>query len=282
MQKIRFRTSLLLPLFASLFMGACSTLNSQNEDHLVDGTSSSSNVFASAEKAKWNTVFFDSGEQPWTNNWVLDGTQATITNSARGMEFFAGPKDRDDSHHAVLWTKKNFNGDLKIEYEYTKLDDMHKNVTIIYLLATGMGTNGYEKDIFTWSDKRQVPSMRHYFNHMNLYHISYAAYATTESKPEDDYIRARRYMPSLKPGLQGTDLEPDYFQTGLFKKDVTYKVTIIKKDSDLFMRIRGGQKTFLSHWKTDATPNLTEGRIGLRHMFTRGARYYNFSVSELE
>jgi hypothetical protein len=63
------------------------------------------------------------------------------------------------------------------------------------------------------SDLRKVPAMATYFNHMNLYHISYAAF------PPDggQYIRARRYMPETGKGLDGTALEPDYYPKTLFR-----------------------------------------------------------------
>lgn len=53
------------------------------------------------------------------------------------------------------------------------------------------------------------------------------------------YIRGRRYMPE-RQGLKGTALKPDYSTPELF---------------------------------------AAAGRIGLRHMFTRSARYANFQVS---
>ncbi len=82
--------------------------------------------------------------------------------------------------------------------------------------------------------------------------------------------------------MQDTDLKPDYFKTGLFKKGVTYKITIIKKDDDLFMFIRNNERQLLCYWETSKYPPLTKGRIGLRHMWTRGARYKDFKISQLK
>ena len=45
--------------------------------------------------------------------------------------------------------------------------------------------------------------MSMYFNHMNTYHISYAAYGNTDEPDKHDYIRARRYMPESGNGLKG-------------------------------------------------------------------------------
>ena len=88
-------------------------------------------------------------------------------------------------------------------------------------------------------------------------------------------------MPETGNGLANTDLKPDYSRTGLFSKDVPHKITVIKKDDDLFMFVRNSDKELLCHWKTDALPPITEGRIGLRHMWTRAARYRDFRISQL-
>ena len=88
----------------------------------------------------------------------------------------------------VLWTKQSFKGDLKIEYDYTRLDNETRCVNILYIQATGSGEEPYVKDITEWNELRRVPAMKMYFDHMHAYHISYAAW-------RGDYIRGRRYLP---------------------------------------------------------------------------------------
>ena len=82
-------------------------------------------------------------------------------------------------------------------------------------------------------------------------------------------------------GLEGTALEPDYVRTGLFKTGVPYQITVTKKGETLTMDIRGPDKTLHCRWQNHTLPPITEGRIGLRHMATRGARYRNFRISTL-
>jgi hypothetical protein len=237
--------------------------------------------FLEMEKQDWETVFDDACTDNWRENWFLDGEKASLTNSDKGMDFWAGPVRMENASHAVLWTKDSFKGEVKIDYEYTKLDDQHEAVTILYIQATGNEKVGLEKDITKWADARRVPKMSEYFNKMDLYHISYAAFDVGNENPTEDYIRSRRYMPHKKNGLKSTDLIPDYFNTGLFKKGVPHKITVIKKGSDLFMYIRNSQKKYLCHWKTDQYPSIEEGRVGLRHMWTRAARYKNFKIQIL-
>ena len=230
------------------------------------------------EEGEWKQVFHDPCTGDWHDNWTLDGLKATVKNGARGMDFTAGPEPFNDAHHAVLWTKQDFKGDLKIEYEYTRLDKEVRMVNIIYIQATGSGKNGFDEDISTWADKRTVPSMRTYFNNMNTYHISYAAFGTKNKDATKDYIRARRY---ICRGLNGTELENEYEKTGLFEPGVPHKITIIKRDRDIYMHIKNSQKEMLCHFVNNKFPPITEGKIGLRHMYTRGARYKDFKVSVL-
>jgi hypothetical protein len=239
--------------------------------------------FQELAKAPWRQVFHDpctdNRRDAWQADWFLDGKKATVTNGPDGMTFTAGPTAGDDSCHAVLWTKKGFDEDLKIEYEYTKTDRTIRNVTILYIQATGSGDAEHPKDIAAWSALRTVPSMRLYFNHMNTYHISYAAFGQQNNDPAEDYVRGRRYMPDAGKGLAGTELKNEYVRTGLFKIGVPYRITVIKKDRELFMHIRGDGREKLCHFLGDAFPPIVEGRIGLRHMYTRGARYRDFRVS---
>jgi hypothetical protein len=248
--------------------------SSKAEKH--DSEQAATKRFNKLVNGAWKEALNDPGTGKWQDKWFLDGAKAKVTNSPKGMTLTAGPKAWDDSCHAVLWTKQSFKGDLKIEYEYTKTDSTIRNVTILYIQATGCGRER-PKDISRWT--RNIPSMSSYFNRMNLYHISYAAFGQRNDDPKADYIRARRYMPEADKGLAGTSLKSEYSQTGLFKTGVPYRITVIKKGKELFMHIKGDKQEKLCHFTADEFPAVTEGRIGLRHMYTRGARYHDFRVS---
>ncbi|MFK7849782.1 MAG: DUF1961 family protein [Akkermansiaceae bacterium] len=232
--------------------------------------------FNEANKQTWKEVFSDPATGDWKQKWFLDGETGVVQNDEKGMTLTAGPEFRNDAHHMVLWTKKNFEGDLKIDFDYTRLDNETRCVNILYIQATGSGEGPYAEDISKWNDLRKVPSMSTYFKHMHTYHISYAAFPNNEDAT--GYIRARRYMPE-KAGLKGTELKPEYLPQGLFQQGVKHRITVIKNPRDLFMRIKSPEKTLYCHIKNKGFPVITEGRIGLRHMFTRSARYANFKVS---
>ena len=241
---------------------------------------SSMDTFDDLRRAPWLEVFSDPGTGDWTRNWFLDGEQATVQATPQGMELRAGPNAGDDASHAVLWTRESFTGDLKMEYEFTRLDHATEFVVILYLQATGSGTEPYVEDLAAWRDLRTVPSMRTYFNHVNTYHISYAAFDIGNSDPGNDYIRARRYLPESGKGLEGTELRPSYDHTGLFATGVPHQMTVIKSGQDLYLHVQGPEKSMLCHWHNADLPPVLAGRIGLRHMYTRQARYRNLRIAE--
>jgi hypothetical protein len=244
-------------------------------------TNAQEESFSKLQMLDWEETFFDPGTSDWSERWMLDGLKARVYNSPQGMEFYAGPVPAEDSSHSVLWARKSFSGNIKIEYEYTRLDAATKYVNILYIQATGSGKGDFSEDIFQWSEMRRIPAMRMYFNHMNTYHISYAAFGNTDELDKLDYIRARRYMPESGKGLKGTDLAPDYFDSGLFQPGVKHQITVIKHGNDLYMEINDPNKRMICHWKNTSLPPIENGRIGLRHMASRNARYKNFRVSEI-
>ena len=233
-------------------------------------------AFDTASAGKWKSIFSDACTGDWTEQWFLDGEVGRVATGPDGMELVAGPEFANDAHHLVLWTKEVFEGDLKIEYDYTRLDDETRCVNILYIQATGSGEEPYVADITEWNELRRVPAMKMYFDHMNTYHISYAAFPNTAEN--ESYIRARRYMPNAT-GLKGSDLEPDYYPEGLFAPGVKHHITVIKRDRDLLMRVENPDQIYYCRMTNSKHPIITGGRIGLRHMYTRSARYKNMRIS---
>ena len=118
----------------------------------------SQKMFDDLSNAEWKNKFYDPCTGNWHEKWFLDGLRATVDNTPKGMVFSAGPLAGDFSCHAVLWTKDSFTGDIKIEYDYTKIDTTHDSeVNILYIQATGIGKEPYLKDISKWSELREIP-----------------------------------------------------------------------------------------------------------------------------
>lgn len=249
--------------------------------HVLCGQSVAHDDFEdSSTFQKWKVQFKDRGNKNWNSKWFLDGEQANVTNSSKGMLFSAGSTVFDDACHAVLWTKDFFEGDIKIEYEYTRTDTETSQVNILYIQASGIGQAPYAEDISEWNDLRRIPSMKTYFNNMNALHISYAAFGQENKDELQDYIRVRKY-PRL-PGnnfSKTTEVPPSYFQTNLFETGKTYKITVVKTRKRLFFKVEGKGISKLYSWDLKEGQSVQKGRIGLRHMYTRSARYKNFTIS---
>lgn len=237
-------------------------------------------AFEQAAAGAWQEVFADPCTGDWRQHWFLDGEVGTVTTAADGMTLTAGPEFKNDAHHMVLWTKQSFEGNLKIEYDYTRTDKETRCVNILYIQATGSGKGPYARDISQWNDLRKVPAMATYFDHMHTYHLSYAAFPNS-GENRVSYLRARRYLPE-GDGIKGTELAPDYDPQGFFAEGVKHHITVIKKDRDLFLRVENPDRVGHYHFRNPRLPAITEGRVGLRHMFTRSARYRNFQISAIK
>lgn len=214
----------------------------------------------------------------FNSDWFADGQKLQLSSTGNSLLFKAGPTAASDADHSVLWTKKEFSGDIKIEFDFTRRDEATRYVNILYLYAQGSGEAPYEKDISRWNTLREVPAMKQYFNHMNLFHVSFAAFENENTLPGADYIRARRYLPSGGKGLTGTDLQPEYFNTGFFEPDVLHHFTLIRKGDTVWMEISAGNRRQLYHWTSPHIGSLTSGRIGLRLMGSRASEFKNFNV----
>lgn len=225
---------------------------------------------------KWNLVFDDMCTGDWTKNWILDGLSATVETKQDGMHFSAGTEAKNDAHHAVLWTKESFSGDIKIKYDYIRTDSAIKYVTILYIQATGDGEGEFVKDIMEWSKLREVPAMRKYFENMNLLHISYAAFGNKGDGLY--YTRARRYPKPKDKAFDITRIQPSYDYQGYIKPGQKYHVTAIKTGNELHFKIESEDGWELFSWDLSDIAPIAEGRIGLRHMYTRSATYKNFKV----
>lgn len=223
----------------------------------------------------WKLVWSDAGTRDWEKEWFLDGLKATVTNTPEGLVLKTGPLEGGDSSHGVLWTRRSFAGDLRVEYDFTRLDSAteHTSVCILYMQATGTGVGPYVADIFEWRKLREVPKMSLYYDNMNCLHISYAC-----SGPKDaNYVRARRY-PSKGSFDKDTRVEPSYDNVDLFKPGEMWHMAFEKVGKDLSFTATHGQDKHVWKWDVSKFPPVTEGRLGLRQMRFRESRYANFQV----
>ena len=118
-----------------------------------------------------------------------------------------------------------------------------------------------------------------YLRQMNMYHISYAAHREKNPPGQQEYCRARYYPVTLSDEFHGTDLVPDYWNTGVFLPGKTYHITAMKTEEHLFFHVVGDGQDKLFAWDHTRYPLVTEGRIGIRHMACRTSRYANVKIA---
>lgn len=244
-------------------------------------------------------LFEDSMTGDWRNNWFIDGTNHLLSNSEKGLYFSSGTymyPDMDNrtyaqrvemsANHSVLWTKDEFEGDLIISYEVTRVDRSPFGVNILYTQAQGIGTEEFPQDIYEWRDFRESPGMGKYYTYMNALHISY----NVGGYENPSYIRARRYPKNESIGLGWgmTQIDPDYDDAGAkMLPGKTYIIELEKtKETMIFRIFDQPSKQLLKEctWDIADVPDLmkpkfiTEGRIGFRQMSTKKNIYSNFRV----
>ena len=225
----------------------------------------------------WEVVFSDPGDGDWQDRWFVEGLKASVEYDEDGMVFTSGPVPKEQASHAVLWTKQSFAGDIRIEYDYTRLDSMTEvtSVNILYIQATGLGTDKSPTDIFLSTEQREVPWMKSYFLNMNALHVSYA----TTGPKRANYVAARRYPAKDQESfMHGTMIQPVYEDIDLFRTGETYHITALKEGSRLTFTAEREGKSHTFEWDTSGYPPVTEGRIGFRHMWARSSRYQNIKV----
>lgn len=288
--------------FAVLLMGLVWAIPACSIAKNVEIPSEYEPAYLSTHKDPSKLLFEDSLTGEWQDNWFIDGMNQTLENSEDGLNFAAGtytyPDDEKrttehrkemSKHHAVLWTKESFEGDILISFECTRVDTSPFGVNIVYIQAQGIGTEEFPQDIYEWRDFRQVAAMGKYYTYMNAIHISYNVGDFTNPS----YIRARRYPKNDPIGLKWgmTKLEPDYDDAGAkMIPGKTYIIEIEKTDDTLVFRTFDKENNALlkeCRWDTADIHELmmprvvTEGRIGLRQMSTKQNIYKNFKVYRL-
>ncbi len=239
--------------------------------------SSAQQVFDRLNQHNWRLALQDSGCEDWRRHWTLDGSNCTITHSPEGMEFKSGPEAGDHSNHGILWTRERFSGDLKVSFEFTRLDTINRYVCIAYFHANGIGEGEYVKDIHRWSKLRELPYMKTYFEKMDLLHVSFAAFGNRDDSPED-YIRVRRYPVREDRSFEQIEVGDTVHKTGLFIPGQSYHMTFIKTRATLALKITGGAQPCYHCWNLNTVEATESGYFGIRQMWQKHSRYKDFHI----
>ncbi|HAV13753.1 MAG TPA: hypothetical protein DCX06_09750 [Opitutae bacterium] len=265
-------TTLSLLLF-SLSMTACVTVDQESK--------------TAHTKPNETQLLRDSMSENWQENWFLDGHKATLEHREGGLYFSAGTvtkrmdPEEYHAHHAVLWTKQVFEGDIRISYEIMPVDTDGFGNILLYIQAQGIGTHPFTEDITEWNELREIPGMDKYFLNMDLISLSFR-----------ENLRCRRYP--------WKDPEGNWYPgRGIIEPMVDYEpmvpgksyTVMIEKTAESVRLVLSGTKSgkiYADHtWNTSQVsenrePKLIQkGRIGLRHMSTKQYIYRDFLVESI-
>jgi hypothetical protein len=243
-----------------------------------------------AQEAETRILLEDPMTGDWQENWFLDGKKATLRNTEDGLFFSGGTVTKSDdpvlyhAHHAVLWTQKEFEGDIKISYEMTRMDDSNYGTTLLYIQAQGIGIPPYVEDITAWNELREIPEMSTYFSFMDLISLSFRENLRCKRYPwRDEYLVSYEGGGLIEPMVDYNDEK--------ILPGKTYLVEVEKRAASVWLRLveKDSRKIMIDHtWNTDniaagiEPKQVTKGRIGLRHMATRQYTYRNFKVEALD
>ena len=160
-----------------------------------------------------------------------------------------------------MWAKPIMRGDVRIEYDYTHMDDSPKPyVVIIFIQASGAGSR--PADISTWHRPEAYYSIYH--DEMNNYSITY--------DNSGGNVRARH-----NAGFRGLE---KYHYKNMFERNVTYHITIEKSGRYFAMSVKNINSSAFHRFvfTAAASPVVEQGRVGLRQMKGRISRYKNFQI----
>lgn len=270
----------LLPVGCLLFTLAqgCSPENKSKEAESAAADTDTSRILLS-----------DPMTADWTENWFLDGEKATLEHRPEGLFFSGGTVTKEDdpeeyhAHHAVLWTKQEFEGDIRISYQWKRVDTSDYGAVLLYVQAQGVGDGVYDEDISKWNEVRRIPAMNKYFNNMNLISLSIR-----------ENVRCKRYPWFDREGngyLRGGLVEPMVeWEHGGIVQGRFYQIVVEKRNPMISMKMTDTETghAILDHtWDTSKIDEkiepklITKGRIGLRQMSTKQTIYKNFKVEQL-
>jgi hypothetical protein len=232
-------------------------------------------------------LFEDPMTANWQGNWFLDGENAALEHRDGGLAFITDyivDKNVDraafDAQHAVLWTRQEFEGDIRISYNYTKLPECSWQM-LIYVQAQGIGEEPYIEDIYAWRDLRKVAVMSEYFDHMDLIGLSLR-----------DQVRCKRYPWN---DMEGNSLETE-FKPRAENKGMPigreFNVVVEKRKKSIRLRITDsetGDHVVDHTWdlsdrkiRKERDPEYVEkGRIGIRLMGGHKILMRDFKVTQL-
>lgn len=272
-----FKIRVLTGCLATLLLTACAAVGPTSKDAASTSTAGS-------------VLFHDSMARNWQENWFLDGQNAELKHRGGGLDFITTESEVDknvdrapfDARHAVLWTRQEFEGDIRITYTYTMLPDCTWQ-KLIYVHARGIGSGPYAQDIYAWRNLREVARMDKYFNYMDLIGLSLRDPIRCRRYPWNDIDRDVRLESEFLPRAENKGFEIGH----------DLDVIVEKRKASMLLRITDratGQHVVDHTWdltdekvlKDRSQKFVEKGRIGLRLMGGHKINVRDFKVERLD
>lgn len=208
---------------------------------------------------------FSKGMDDW---WVEGGQKVWVQDGALHMQANP-PKRGEPGFVCTAWCKRQFPGDVVVEYDATVLDSAIEANNINFFLCYSHPEEG--KTLLSTREDRADANYRKYHD-LNGYIFTFLKSFPRDKHAHPDGTRMGRYRMRRCPGFQLlTETYADYCERG-----VTYHCKIVKKGGYVAFYVDG--KKYLE--ETDPAP-LEGGQIGLRTFMTY-LTWDNIRVTELQ
>lgn len=218
------------------------------------------NTRLDADALKGELVFEETFDEPWEENWVLEGP-GILTQQDGRLRVQEPRPDEEGANHIVLWHRTPHPRDFVAQWEFTPNEV--SGLCIVFFSARGI--NG--ESIFDPSlAERDGTFSGYHSGDINCYHISY--FRNTCGRSPNVALRKNR-------GFWRASAGDDYIP---LEAGVTSTITLVKRGAHIQFAV---DDRVCIDWVDDGVsrgPVWGSGHLGLRQMMTTDAWYDNVRV----
>ncbi len=212
------------------------------------------------DEIKGELIVEDTFDEPWQDNWVLEGP-GILTQEDGRLRMQEPEPGTEGANHIVLWNRTAHPKDFIAEWEFTPNEI--SGLCIVFFCAKGR--NG--EDIFDPAlEERDGTFSGYHSGDINCYHISY--FRNTCSRSPNCALRKNWGFWRASAGYDYIPLEPG----------VTSRLTLVKRGAHIQFAI---DDRISIDWVDDGVTRggvWGSGHFGLRQMMTTDAWYDNFRI----
>ncbi len=212
------------------------------------------------EGIRGELIVEDSFDEPWQDNWVLEGP-GVLTQEGGRLRLQEPEPGAEGANHTVLWNRTPHPRDFIAEWEFTPNEV--SGLCIVFFCAKGI--NG--EDIFDVSLAPRDGTFTGYTSgDINCYHISY--FRNTCTRSPNCALRKNLGFWRASAGYDYIPLEAG----------VTSRLTLVKRGAHIQLAINDRVSI---DWVDDGVtrgPVWGSGHFGLRQMMTTDGWYDNFRI----